>query len=394
MTERMASRVRFVVLAATLIVASLAFAAVPAAARTAPGRRELRRAVAALVRAGVPGVSVRYQDGPRSFAIDLGTADRRTGRPIRPGLHFRIASETKSFTAVVVLQLVGEGRLSLDDTVERWLPGVASDGTRITVRDLLAMRSGLSDYLAPDPQRVLAPLRDPAFWWRTLDLAQVGVAQPREFPPGTGYAYSNTNYLLLQLIVEKVTGMPFGQELRRRVLRPLRLDATSFPVASRTLPRPSARGYEIKEGAPPRDVTRMSPSIAGAAGAIISTTRDVGRFYRALNAGRLLPPRELDEMRTPLSRLGQAATYGLGAQRRDRRLPVLCAVQPRRPAQRRDAPQRLRRPRWPLRAARQALRRQAGGDRGADLRGRRRAQEGRSDVAAHLRGLEHALDAE
>lgn len=312
MTERMASRVRFVVLPATLIVASLAFAAVPAAARTAPGRRELRRAVAALVRAGVPGVSVRYQDGPRSFAIDLGTADRRTGRPIRPGLHFRIASETKSFTAVVVLQLVGEGRLSLDDTVERWLPGVASDGTRITVRDLLAMRSGLSDYLAPDPQRVLAPLRDPAFWWRTLDLAQVGVAQPREFPPGTGYAYSNTNYLLLQLIVEKVTGMPFGQELRRRVLRPLRLDATSFPVASRTLPRPSARGYEIKEGAPPRDVTRMSPSIAGAAGAIISTTRDVGRFYRALNAGRLLPPRQLDEMRTPLSRLGQAATYGLG----------------------------------------------------------------------------------
>ncbi len=312
MTGRMASRARFVVLPAALIALTLAIAVAPAQARMAPGQAELRTAAAALVRSGVPGVSVRYQDGRRSFAIDLGTAHRGTKRPIRPGLHFRIAGATKSFTAVVVLQLVGEGRLSLDDSVEEWLPGLAPDGARITVRELLAMRSGLGDYLAHDPQRVLAPLRNPSFWWPTLSLAQVGILQPRDFPPGTGYAYSNTNYLLLQLIVEKITGMPFGQELRRRVLRPLRLDDTTFPVVKRTLPRPAAHGYVLEAGRALRDVTRLSPSIAGASGAIVSTTRDLGRFYRALNAGRLLRSRELGEMRTPFSRLGPAASYGLG----------------------------------------------------------------------------------
>ena len=220
---------------------------------------------------------------------------------------FRVGSITKSFIATVVLQLVGEGKLSLDDTVDRWLPGVIPNGKTITLRQLLGHRSGLYDYLS-DP-RVLKPYLAGNFGytWTPPQLIAVSAAHKPLFAPGTEYPYSNTNYILLGLIVEKATGNPVAAELKRRIFAPLRLRVTSLDTSPRMRP-PFAHGYLV-HGKEPQDVTAVSPSYAWTAGALVSSADDLARFYRALLGGRLLEPALLKAMETPKH------DYGLGLAR-------------------------------------------------------------------------------
>lgn len=225
-----------------------------------------------------------------------------------------MGSITKTFTATVVLQLVGEGRLRLNDPIEQWLPGVVPGGHRITVRHLLNHTSGVYDYLYTLPM----PPRQAFFdnrWrtWTPTELVQRAVANPPTFvPPGSAFAYSNTGYILLGQIIEVVTGRSYGEEIGRRLIRPLQLHHTSVPGTDPRIRGPHPRGYVPTQqdgGMRLRDYTEMNPSVMGAGGEMISATKDLNRFLSELLGGRLLPARLLEEMKTPGLEGGR---YGLG----------------------------------------------------------------------------------
>jgi D-alanyl-D-alanine carboxypeptidase len=208
----------------------------------------------------------------------------------------RIGGLTKSFTATVVLQLAGEKKLALGDTVEKWLPGVISNGSAISIRQLLNHTSGIYNYsadesvLAPYLQGNLTQVFDP------LTGVQVAAAHGPVFAPGTQLLYSNTNSLLLAMIVEKATGKSFASELRTRIFKPLALRNTSYATSSE-IAGTHTHGYiRLEDG--PYDVTAWSPTLFGASGAILSNASDVARFYRALLQGRLLSPKLLKAMQT------------------------------------------------------------------------------------------------
>ncbi|MCW2984899.1 MAG: hypothetical protein JWR63_2469 [Conexibacter sp.] len=271
----------------------------------------LRTALDQLVAAGAPGAVVFVRDGRRTVRVARGFSDLARKTPMRPTERFRVGSVTKTFVATVVLQLAGEGRLSLDDTVERWLPGLVPNGQDITIRQLLNHTSGLFDYtqdstvLRPYLRGHLTVARSP----RTL-VARA-TAHPPLFPPGTQWSYSNTGYIVLGLIAEAAGGAPLGSQLIQRIFTPLGLAGTTFE----TLPRISGRhahGYLATNNGRERDVTVFSPSFAWAAGAIASTADDLARFYRALLQGRLLRPDLLGAMKTTVAMGPPGESYGLG----------------------------------------------------------------------------------
>jgi D-alanyl-D-alanine carboxypeptidase len=281
-----------------LAAAALAVAVgAPATASASPLQRDLDRVVAA----GPPAAVVLVRDGDRTTRLAAGHA--------RPTDRFRVGSVTKAFTATVVMQLVGEGRLSLDDTVEQHLPGLVPGGAAISVRQLLNMTAGLADYLEDDStvwDRMLG-----GEWnvhWTPRQLVGLANAHPAHFAPGTSWDYCNTCYVLLGLIAEQAGGRPIADQLRDRVFTPAGLRATSFPSGPRLAGR-HVHGYELLDGRHATDVSEIGQSWAWTAGAIVSTTDDVARFYRALLGGKLLAPALLRQMLTPVP---IAAPFGPG----------------------------------------------------------------------------------
>ncbi|WP_338676688.1 serine hydrolase domain-containing protein [Streptomyces sp. SCSIO 30461] len=302
-------------------------AAAGATPRPPSEHERTQQALEAAVAEGVPGALAQAaRAGHRVWNGEAGVADRTTGRERRPEDRFRVGSITKTFVATVVLQLEAEGRLSLDDTVERWLPGLVrgngNDGRAITLRQLLNHSSGLYSY-TEDPgfsEKVFGP----GFFEHRYDtytpreLVRLAMGHRPNFAPGTGWQYSNTNFTLAGLVIEKATGRPYGSEVERRILRPLGLRGTSVPGVRPWLPGPSGRAYSTLVGPQPshtiHDVTELNPSAAGSAGEMISTTGDLNRFYRVLLGGRLLPKAQLKKMTTTLSTGEDAPNlrYGLG----------------------------------------------------------------------------------
>jgi D-alanyl-D-alanine carboxypeptidase len=291
-------------------------AVVPAPQRIDPG--ELRRLLDQIVAAGAPGAAALVRDEHGVQQAASGLADLRTGRPMRPKLNYRVASVTKPFVATVVLQQVAEGRLSLSDTVERWLPGILPYGGQVSIRQLLNNTSGVPEYLLVPLLELYESKQGRFRSWTPRELVALVAGQSPLFPPGTTYSYSNTNYVLAGLIVEAATGRTLGQELKRRIIRPLGLRDTFFPVNRPDIPGRNARGYSLPLGdqgpmldGPLLDFTVYNPSLAWAAGNLVSDLADLQRFFRALLDGRLLPPELLAEMTTTVP-IGQGAGYGLG----------------------------------------------------------------------------------
>ncbi|MGW0334510.1 serine hydrolase domain-containing protein [Streptomyces sp. NPDC003011] len=288
--------------------------------RTDPS--QLQRDLDALTALGITGAQTRAigPDGRHRVATS-GVADLGTGRPVSPDGHFRMGSTTKTFTATVVLQLVGEGRLSLDDTVEKWLPGLVRGnghhGRRITVRDLLQHTSGISDVGYPSAASA-ADFERMRFSPTPAEKIVAAAMRHRPlFRPGKGWSYANTGYVILGMAIEKVTGRPWYTEVTRRVIEPLGLTGTSWPGRSPDLPLPHATAYQrFAPGEPLVDVTRLIN--VDASGGLVTTTADLNRFFRALLGGRLLRPAELRQMKETVPvdaatrEVMPGAAYGLG----------------------------------------------------------------------------------
>ncbi|MET9457296.1 serine hydrolase domain-containing protein [Streptomyces canus] len=319
--------VRTTVVVATAAVAlTVGFAAPAMAAGAGDGGHDAtRKAVRAAVQDGVPGVTLTARDGGSTWSTTAGVGNLKTHAPRSVDDRYRVGSITKTFVSTVLLQLEAEGRLSLDDTVEKWLPGVVHgnghDGSRITVRQLLNHTSGIFNYTADETFGRTYFLKD-GFLEHRYDtntpeqLVAVAMAHQPDFAPGTSWNYSNTNYVVAGMVIQKATGRSYGEEIRHRIIDPLHLTATSVPGTRVTVPQPSSRAYsKLAQTAtgPTYDVTRLNPSLASSAGEMISDSADLDRFYAALLKGRLLPPKQLKEMKTTVAVEGiPNAGYGLG----------------------------------------------------------------------------------
>lgn len=260
--------------------------------------------------------------GQPVWSAAAGIADIATGEPLTPDARFRGGSIVKPFLATVVLQLTGEGALSLDDPMTVVLPASVTDrfdaADRTTVRMLLDHTSGIPEWIDAQVEATIAA--NPAKVWDVTEFLDLAAAKPRPFEPGAGWAYSNTDYNLLGLIVEQATGNPWREELTTRILEPLNLSDTSLPrPGNSTIDEPYMHGYGVAEGAIV-DLTHIDPSMAGAAGggALVTTTTDLMTFVDALLAGSLFrDPATLEAMTTFVDAAyeGGQTGYGLGLQR-------------------------------------------------------------------------------
>jgi D-alanyl-D-alanine carboxypeptidase len=280
----------------------------------APSQDEVQAALEQAVAAGIPGIALEIQGREGSEFLTAGSASLEDERLLTPEDSFRIASITKAFTAAVVMELVEEGALSLDDTVDQWVPGLLAEGDSITVRHLLGHTSGLADYTKDDEfieafvaGEELPPER----------IVSFVSSEPLAFEPGSTYEYSDTDNNVLGMIVEAVAGRSYEQELSSRVLDPMELRSTVLPN-SPEMPDPHADGYQYdpeSEGAeePENVTTALDPSAAGASGALISTPSDLSRFFGGLLGGELIGEGTLEQMKETLA--GEGSPSGPGTKR-------------------------------------------------------------------------------
>ena len=303
-----------VLIAAATAAALLLILAAATANDQARGSARLQHIADGLVAAGAPGaiVVVRTPSGIREAAAGL--ADRRPAERMRATYRFRIGSVTKTFVATVVLQLEAEGRLRLGDSVERWLPGLVPNGGSITLRQLLNHTSGLVSF-TDDEDFEKGLIADPGRSRSPREVLSFAFSHAARFAPGTDWWYSNTNYVVLGLVVEAVTSSTLEQQLEQRILMPLKLEATSFPTDT-AFEGPFVHGYvgphpglPIPKGTLVDVSSILNPSFAWGMGNMVSNAPDLTRFFAALLTGRLLPTRQLAEMKTGSS---ANAVYGLG----------------------------------------------------------------------------------
>jgi D-alanyl-D-alanine carboxypeptidase len=309
--------------AATTTATAATAATTPA--QHAYSRQDLQRDLDAITATGVPGVLAEVRTGDRHLRGTSGVANLDSRKPVNDNGFFRIGSNTKTFLSVVVLQLVAEHRLSLDDTVGHWLPGVVhgngNDGGKITVRELLQHTSGLHDYTDDLQAQITSPEAYRKLEFRQFsrqDLLNIALAHQPDNAPGAAWNYSNTNYILLGMVIEKVTHDSWENQVTRRIIIPLGLHHTNAPGTSTRLPRPHATGYQIFDKNTRIDTTAENMTWADSAGALTSTAADLTRFWSAIGRGALLGPAQTREMRQTVPATGgdsasvPGSRYGLG----------------------------------------------------------------------------------
>jgi D-alanyl-D-alanine carboxypeptidase len=290
---------------------------VAATALAAPDDAGLRAILRTARTQGAPGAMARIDDDGTVHRLVEGVADRATGRTISTNDRFRVGSITKTFSAVVLLQLVDEGKLKLDKSVNSYLPGLLPDN-RITVRHVLSHRSGLYDYTNDMFSRTVPgfeAVRNKVFGYK--DLVGLSLRKPRTNAPGAAYSYSNTNFVVAGMLIEKLTGHGVGAEYQKRVLTPLNLTGTFYVHPGTTIPGRHVNGYLRADAAGALvDSTKQTASWAQSAGAIISTPHDLDVFLSALLRGELMSSAQLSQMKK-WTRVNSNTSYGLGLRRRD-----------------------------------------------------------------------------
>ncbi|MFF4018572.1 serine hydrolase domain-containing protein [Streptomyces sp. NPDC001843] len=281
-------------------------------------RRQLDAAVQDVMRvAHVPGVTVGlWTPGKGQYVRSFGVADKATGRPMSPDLYMRIGSETKTFTVTALLELVDQGKVGLDDTIDEYVDGVPN-GDRITLRELAGMRSGLFNY-SEDDDFFKAFTSDPQRPFTPRQLLEYAFRHPVLFPPGEKFDYSNTNLILLGLVVERLSGRSLADCIRQGVLEPVGLRHTLFPTGNE-FPTPHAQGYTDQTATGEvEDAADWNPSWGWAAGAMISDLDDLRVWARTVATGQLPDGRTLISPATQKQRLTTppssfpGAGYGLG----------------------------------------------------------------------------------
>lgn len=317
-------RTTFTLAIALSLLCSTIIAAIPASVSASAATDTLQQDVNALQATGNTGVLAQLVDHGDSTKARAGVAKQGESDPVPFNGRFRTGSDTKTMVSAVVLQLVGEHKLSLDDSVEQWLPGViqgnGNDGSKITVRQLLNHTSGLFDF-TQDNTFLTTILTSEGFkanrfhHYEPQDLINIALAHQPNFAPGTSWSYSNTNYIVVGQIIKAVTGKTWDKELSQRIIKPLSLNSTYVPGDDPTINGPHAHGYNIYTSDPQNrtytDTTLDNMTWAGAAGAVITTTKDENRFLSALLSGKILAPTQLAEMETTVE-LAPGVGYGLG----------------------------------------------------------------------------------
>lgn len=293
-------------LLATVAAFSLLFTGTAVADDQQIDRKIVQQALDQITSTAAQGAQIRVTEGRDSFTVRSGTAELGSTRPVPRSGRFRAGSITKSFTATVVLQLAGEGKVELDAPVNRYLPGLVD--ARITVRQLLQHTSGLFNYtnaIGFQPQE-FEPIRFKQ--WTPAELIAISTSRPLQFEPGTKWEYNNTGFVILGQLIEKITKQSYERTVQQRILKPLHLNDTTPPGDNPNIHGPHAHSYGLVNGEP-TDTTRWNPSIFWAVGDIITTTKDLDTFYAALLSGKLLKPAQQTELMktTPVS-----PEYGLG----------------------------------------------------------------------------------
>ena len=293
-------------------------------ATAAPGGLDparLRHSLDAVHAAGMPGVYAAVRDGRQAWKGASGVADTRTNRPVGPDFRHRVGSVTKSLTATAVLQQVAAGRIDLDAPIGRYLPALVPGerGRTVTVRMLLNHTSGINDYddavFGSLARGSLADLERYRFHtFRPEDLVRVALKRPPTNAPGAKWSYANTNYILAGLLLEKVTGQSAEDYITDHVIRPAGMRDTYLPRTNPYISGPHSKAYYPLYGLarPPGEYSVYNMSWGFTAGETISTMSDLDSFYRALLGGRLLPARELAEMKHTVPMAGGSGAYGLG----------------------------------------------------------------------------------
>ena len=314
--------------AACLVIATLALVPARGSASPSGGTPTFGKALQPLLiqkmkQTGTPGAVV-YVDvpGKGTWETALGTSDLSTGAPMSRSFYTRIGSVTKTFTAETILRLVDAGKLSLNDPVAKYQPevlGVKGGGAaHITIRELLNMSSGFFDF-QEDPAFITLGTNRPDTAFDPDYVISVAMKHPLYFTPGTDFHYSNTNTVLLGLIIQQVAGEPVADAFYQQLFGPLGMSQSSFPDrTSSAIPLPHARGYyfatpeEAAALGTPTDETTWNPSWGWTAGAGISTVRDLAIWARALGSGQLLKPATFAQQKQFIAVPGSTARYGLG----------------------------------------------------------------------------------
>lgn len=287
----------------------------------------------------VPGAVVLLRTPQGEYTALVGTTELGQQTPPSTNTHFRIASNTKTMTAALIVLLAQDGKLKFTDPISNYVPGVPN-GEKITIADLLKMRSGLYGYTMA-PEMATAMDADPSKVWTPQEVLDIAFAHPPSFAPDASYEYSNTNYALLGLVAEKVGGRPLPEQLQDRLFTPLGLDQTSLPApaAASTIPTPYSHGYmyggsvfaladdpypaEMQAAAEagtlkPIDYTNQNSSYATAAGGAISTAEDLADWMEALVSGKVfdaefqkqwVDSRQVEDPDNPSQEYGYGISY-------------------------------------------------------------------------------------
>ena len=280
-------------------------------------KEQVLSAAQSLVDGGYPAAltAVRDKDG-NTIGAAAGVGNLETGEAPPLDGEVRIGSNTKTFVAVVIMQLVQEGKITLDEPIETYLPGLLKgegiDATKITVRQLLQHTSGLPEYTDQIGLEDIFQVRD--IYYSPRDLIDIALTHPAAFEPGSQFKYTNTNYIVLSLLAEKVTHRPLAEQITQRITEPLGLTHTYYPgPGEEDIRGTHPHGYHRNSSAEEwKDITRMDPSWAGGAGAMISTPSELGTFIQATFNGTLLTQDSITEMKKTVDTGQPNHGYGLG----------------------------------------------------------------------------------
>ena len=303
------------------VAAAIALGAVGGAASAAPSKGEaesLKSRAQGLVEAGYPAALAAVSDSKgESAGVAVGKGNLETGQAPPMDGEVRVGSASKTFVAVVVMQMVQEGKVGLDEPIETYLPGLIRgegiDGSKITVRQLLQHTSGLPEYTDTYLSSRAAESENMQHYVPPRDLLDTALGKPAAFEPGTQWKYTNTNYIVLGMLIERVSQRPVGEQIDERIVKKLGLSHTYFPAPGEEKIRGThPRGYHLNGEGKLEDITEIDPTWGWAAGAMVSTPSELNTFFQAVLDGRLLTQASIQEMKKGVDIGSGGRVYGLG----------------------------------------------------------------------------------